>query len=393
MENIKRLTLQSIFKVMYLKKYLFFVVVGFINVVNAQEKLVAMGVTGNIYIQHTVKGKETLSILSRIYGATPKQIAAYNKINPNSVLSMGVKIRIPLTQENLVQEQEFASSERVYHIAGKGENLFRISQRYFKVPIAQLREWNQLSADAVAYGQELVVGYIGGVKLAAMRADASSSPNAVSPNTQVFVKPPVIGKPVVEEIPPLKDPNIMDATVDGVRELKNGVMKPLTESDKFFAKVAADKAKKEAEAAANIVPPPVPVEQFKQSNQPPPTEYRINDDNINYTPKSNDEGYFGQIFATDQTEKNKINKAGDVGIFKSVSGFSDRKFYALLNDVLPGTIVRITTADNRSVCARVLGPVPEIKGAPALLMRVSNATAAALGKSDTPFSVNITYLQ
>ena len=273
----------------------------------------------------------------------------------------------------------------VYHIAGKGENLFRISQRYFKVPLAQLREWNNLSTDAVANGQELIVGFIGGSKLAAMKADATS------PNSQVFIKPPVVGKPV--ETPPLKDPNSMDATVDGVRELKNGVMKPLTESDKFFAKVAADKAKKEAEAAASIVPPPVPVDQFKQSNQPPPTEYRINDDDVNYIPKANDEGYFGLIFAMEQSVKNKINKAGDIGMFKSTSGFSDRKFYALLNDVLPGTIVRITTSDNITVCARVLGPVPEIKGAPALMMRVSNATAAALGKTDTPFSANITYLQ
>jgi LysM repeat protein len=387
MENIKRLTLPSIFKIMYLKKYLIFIVTCLINVANAQEQLIATGNTGNLYINHTVKGKETLSVLSRIYGATPKQIAAYNKINPNAVLSMGVKLKIPLSQENLVQQQESSYSVPVYHIAGRGENLFRISQRFFKVPLAQLREWNNLSTDAVANGQDLIVGFIGGSKLAAMKADATS------PNAQVFIKPPVVGKPVVEEIPPLKDPNIMDAAVDGVRELKNGVMKPLTESDKFFAKVAADKAKKKEEAAANIVPPPVPVDQFKQSNQPPPTEYRINDDNVNYTPKTNDEGYFGLIFEMEQSAKNKINKAGDVGIFKSTSGFADRKFYALLNDVLPGTIVRITTSDNKTVCARVLGPVPEIKGAPALLMRVSSATAAALGKSDTPFTVNITYLQ
>ena len=41
----------------------------------------------------------------------------------------------------------------------------------------------------------------------------------------------------------------------------------------------------------------------------------------------------------------------------------------------------------------VLGPVPEIKGAPSLVIRLSNATAAALGKSDNYFPVTITYLQ
>jgi hypothetical protein len=170
-------------------------------------------------------------------------------------------------------------------------------------------------------------------------------------------------------------------------------MKPMTETDKFFAKAAADRAKKDAEAAASVVPAPVPVDQFKEANKVAPTEYRINEEELRYVPKPNDEGYFGLIYAMDESTKNKINKAGDIATFKSVSGFSDRKFYALMNDVLPGTIVRITTSENKIVCARVLGPVPEIKGAPALMMRVSNATAAALGKTDTPFSVNITYLQ
>ncbi|MBP7345630.1 MAG: LysM peptidoglycan-binding domain-containing protein [Sediminibacterium sp.] len=385
MENIKRLTLQSIYHLMYLKKYLFVAILFCTQAVIAQDKLIAAGPTGDLYINHTVKGKETLSVLSRIYGATPRQIAAYNNLNANAVLALGVKLRIPLSEDNLVQQQEFATSEPVYHIAGKGENLFRLSQRYYKVPLANLREWNDLKTDALKNGQAIVIGFIGGSKLAAMKADAPAA------NTQVFVKPPVIGAPV--ENPPLKDPNVMDAAIDGSREMKKGEMKPLTETDKFFAKAAADRAKKDADAAANIVPAPVPVDQFKEANKVAPTEYRISEEDLRYVPKPNDEGYFGLIYAMDESSKNKINKAGDVGTFKSISGFSDRKFYALLNDVLPGTIVRITTTDNKTVCARVLGPVPEIKGAPALMMRISNATAAALGKGELPFSVTITYLQ
>jgi LysM repeat protein len=385
MENIKRLTLRPINHPMYLKKYIFFVLLFCINLATAQDKLIAVGSIGDLYLSHTVKGKETLSVLSRIYGATPRQIAAYNNINANSVLPLGTKLKIPLSQENLVQEQEFATSEPVYHIAGKGENLFKLSQRYYKVPLAQLRDWNDLKTDALKNGQAIVIGFIGGSKLAAMKADAPAA------NTQVFVKPPIIGGPV--ETPPLKDPNVMDAAIDGSREMKTGEMKPMTETDKFFAKAAADRAKKDAEAAASVVPAPVPVDQFKEANKVAPTEYRINEEELRYVPKPNDEGYFGLIYAMDESTKNKINKAGDIATFKSLSGFSDRKFYALMNDVLPGTIVRITTSENKIVCARVLGPVPEIKGAPALIMRVSNATAAALGKTDTPFSVNITYLQ
>ena len=148
MENIKRLTLHPIYHLMYLKKYLFVAILLCTQAVIAQDKLIAAGPTGDLYINHTVKGKETLSVLSRIYGATPRQIAAYNNLNANSVLALGVKLRIPLSEDNLVQQQEFATSEPVYHIAGKGENLFRLSQRYYKVPLANLREWNDLKTVA-----------------------------------------------------------------------------------------------------------------------------------------------------------------------------------------------------------------------------------------------------
>lgn len=70
---------------------------------------------------------------------------------------------------------------------------------------------------------------------------------------------------------------------------------------------------------------------------------------------------------------------------------SDRKFYVLLNGVLPGTIVRITAPNNKIVCARVLGALPEIKGSGNLIMRMSNATALALGMSEAVFSVSIIY--
>lgn len=370
---------------MYPRKYIFFVFLFLSAFSNAQDKLIAAGATGDLHILHELKGKETLSVLSRIYGVTPRQIAASNNINVSAVLSLGVKLKIPLSEENLVQEQEFATSEPVYHIAGNEENLFRLSKRYFKVPLSKLREWNDLKTDVLKKGQAIVIGFIGGAKLAAMKADAPVA------NAQVFVKPPVIGAPIQPQ--PLKDPNVMDASIDGSREMKKGEMKPLTETDKFFAKAAADKAKKEAEAAANIVPPPVSVEQFKEANKVLPVEYKISEEELRYTPKQGDEGYFGLIYAMDEPTKTKINKAGDAGIFKSLSGFSDRKFYVLMNDVLPGTIVRLSTADNKSVCARVLGPVPEIKGAPALVIRLSNATAAALNKADNYFPVTITYLQ
>ena len=58
MENIKRLTLHPIYNLMYLKKYLFLALLFCANAVIAQDKLIAAGPTGDLYINHTLKGKK-----------------------------------------------------------------------------------------------------------------------------------------------------------------------------------------------------------------------------------------------------------------------------------------------------------------------------------------------
>ena len=65
----------------------------------------------------------------------------------------------------------------------------------------------------------------------------------------------------------------------------------------------------------------------------------------------------------------------------------------LINEIIPGTIVRITSVNKKSICAKVLGPLPETKGAAGLVIRMNNAAAAALGMEDQRFIVSITYVE
>ena len=68
------------------------------------------------------------------------------------------------------------------------------------------------------------------------------------------------------------------------------------------------------------------------------------------------------------------------GVFKSTSGWQDAKYYVLMNNVVPGTVLRITSKNTgRQVFAKVLGAVPPGKESEGLLLRISNAAAAALG--------------
>jgi hypothetical protein len=60
--------------------------------------------------------------------------------------------------------------------------------------------------------------------------------------------------------------------------------------------------------------------------------------------------------------------------------------------VVPGTIVRITLkGTEKSVFAKVLGSVPTGKESDGISMRMSNATASALGLSDTSKGLMLTW--
>ena len=61
----------------------------------------------------------------------------------------------------------------------------------------------------------------------------------------------------------------------------------------------------------------------------------------------------------------------------------DGKYYMLMNDVVPGTIVKIGSSESgKTIYAKVLGAVPPGKESEGLALRLSNAAAAALGMQE-----------
>ncbi|HSR38737.1 MAG TPA: hypothetical protein VLL95_07460 [Phnomibacter sp.] len=100
-------------------------------------------------------------------------------------------------------------------------------------------------------------------------------------------------------------------------------------------------------------------------------------------------GYFSSEF------KNGTNRLqGKMGNFKSFGGWYDGKFYILINGVEMGKVVKVTNASNGLVIfAKVVSPLPEIKGEKSTLMaRINNAACAALDIwDDNEFEVEIVY--
>ena len=100
---------------------------------------------------------------------------------------------------------------------------------------------------------------------------------------------------------------------------------------------------------------------------------------------------------TDKSENNVFEKQykpsnksvmGLCGTFKTISGWKDKKYYALMNDAENGSIVKVKL-DNKFIYAKVLGPLPNVKDDASLMIRISNAAAAALGVNYDLFEVKV----
>ena len=196
--------------------------------------------------------------------------------------------------------------------------------------------------------------------------------------------------------------------VVGYLKVRSGQSALASKGTKRIANAAAPPVVKNEKAAEPVVkkPEPVAVTETKTTTPPvtPPagqTTPPVTQTNTPVQPKpvvaentSNMEtwaGYKGGYFKNAYSEKGN-GATGNAGIFRSTSGWKDGKYYALINDVPVGTIVKITfPTTNKSVYAKVLGQLPEMKESMGLKLRLSDAAAAELGADFGKFYVDVKY--
>lgn len=331
-------------------------------VAGAQQTLEVKGKFPDIYVLYVSTGTETLQTVSNQFGFSVAKLSTFNavNINPAAVLPRGTAIKIPLGSNNLLQ-QPSENSAPVVHVIRKGDNLYRLSNLYNKVPMARLREWNKLKNDVVKNGQEVIIGYMVNAKPVAATADKKTVMVKETPPPATV--PATVAEEISRKVPEKKQATVLPL----VTKKDTPVPQPILETEK--AKPAEEKKAVAAE------------------KKPEPTQ------DITYTPREGDEGYFAAGYMEHDKAAVQQFRSGDAATFKTISGWTDRKYYVLMNEIAPKTIVRITGPGNKSVCAMVLGPLQETKGASGVLLRISNSAASALGIPDQKFTVTVTYFE
>jgi hypothetical protein len=199
-----------------------------------------------------------------------------------------------------------------------------------------LRKWNDLKSDAISTGQKLIVGY-----LVSTDPGLSSIAKQQTPAAQEPKKP--------EEKPVLQT---------------EAEQKPVQKTETVVAEKKPEPSRTE---------------------QPKAITASVNDGSG---------GYFKTAFEA-QVKSQPLRKddMATAGIFKTASGWQDAKYYALIDGVEPGTIIRIVNPNNnKAVYAKVLDKMTGIRQNQGYDVRISNAAATALDVSDTEkFFVRVNY--
>ncbi|MES2430711.1 MAG: LysM peptidoglycan-binding domain-containing protein [Bacteroidota bacterium] len=294
------------------------------------------------YTTHTVGPKESLTSIGRMYNINGRELANLNNIEYEKGLSLGQVLKVPkvsgvkatpapvVKAEPVVVKKEepvktvVKTNENgtpIYHTVAPKETLYGISVKYGKVPIADIKRWNNITTDGLSEGATIIVGYTN------------------TPNNSVKATPPKPAPVVVKETPA------------PVQETK-----------------------------------PTPVVVKKEE---PIVTKTVASEN---TGRNFSGGSFKSVYNTQTKNKNATNENGIVGVFKSTSGWEDGKYYCLHNTAVQGTIVKVTNpATGKTIYAKVLDVIPDIKQNTGLVMRLSNAAADELGIGDSKFEGTLSY--
>lgn len=290
------------------------------------------------YIEHKVAPKENFYSIARLYNVSPKDIETLNGLDMKKGLVVGQILKIPSKTSSSSQSAE--KGKPIYYVVQPKEGLYRVSVKNHNVTLEDLRKWNKLSGDKITPGQKLIVGF------------------TLSKE----------GKAVTETV---KAPEVkQQETKQPVEEKKE----PVITKQETVITTKQETPKEQG-----------PEKKIETSSVSQISHVAVNDGSG---------GYFKSQFDLQvRTQPVKKDETASAGIFKTSSGWQDAKYYALMDNVEPGTIIRvINPTNNKAIYAKVLGEMSGIRQNQGYDVRISNAAASALDVSDNDkFIVRVNY--
>lgn len=328
-------------------KFLILVSVSFFNPDIKQDSIGMETINGKLFVVHKVGQGETLYAISKRYGVTVDQILEYNP-TADAGLEIDQILKVPY-----VPRAPKKPSNGNTHVVGTGETLFSISRQY-GITMDELKQWNNLSDNGLALGQELVI----------------KKKNTLSVGAPIEMKSARTVHTVAAKETMFSITRLYGITVEQLREWNNLLTDELKIGQTLFV---AQPISGQTQSTQSVT---------TQTTITTQTQAPIVVAPIESSPTIKiSEGVRGS---------NEIIESGLAELIEGTEG--NRKYLALHRTAPVGTILRIKNEmNNREVFVRVMGKLPDTGLTDKLVIKVSKSAYDRLGAIDSRFRVEVTY--
>ena len=327
-------------------------------------------VNGKVFVIHSVGEKETLYGISRRYGTSVESILQYNP-TADAGLEIGQILKVPYIPKKVVH----ATGGTMHTVSAK-ETMYSISRMY-GVTIEEIKQWNNLSDNALSIGQQLVIKK--GNTPAAVKTStppvtnvSKSGIHTVAAKETMFS----ISRQYGISVQQLKDWNKLEGNEISIgQELR--VVAPTGETFKPSTPVVQNTPPAQTPTVSQNTSPAITETkketpaQTTSTSKPEPKEQSIR---ISESVKNSDE----------------VLQTGLAELIEGTSG--NRKYLALHRTAPIGTIIKVRNEmNNREVFVRVMGKLPDTAMNKKLVLKISKSAYDRLGAIDSRFRVEVTY--
>lgn len=359
-------------------KLLFLIALGLNNEIPA-DSIGIETVNGQTFVIHRVEQKETLFAISRRYKTTVDAILQHNS-SAQSGLEIGQILRVPYTAKPKVVRPQDGT---VHKVEAK-ETLYSIS-RLYQVTAEDIKKWNNLSDNALAVGQELII----------RKPSATQRPQPV-----LHEQPQPISRKGVHTVQQgqtlFSIARQYEISVDQLKDWNQLEGNELKIGQTLYV------AQPEQNTASNA--PPVretretqPVQRQDPPETSPAPERSTPAPVAKNTPASRDNSSSSTGQSAESIRISESLKSGDeileAGLAELIEGTDgNRKYLALHRSAPMGTILKVRNEmNNREVFVRVMGKLPDTAMTDKLIIKISKSAYDRLGAIDPRFRVQVTY--
>lgn len=329
-------------------------------------------INGKTFIVHKVDAGETLYAISRRYGVTVEQIVAQNPA-ADAGLEIEQILKVPYVPKT--SKPAVATSGKIHKVAAQ-ETLFSIS-RIYGVTVDELKQWNNLTDNALSLGQELVI----------KKGSTTTLSNNTPPLEMKSVKTvhTVAAKETLFSIT-----RQYGITIDQLRQWNNLQTDELKIGQSLFVSQPAYTTQQTTTTAPTVNTNPVVTQTPPVTNvetQPIQTPVEKKPDPIVTAPveKPTTIKISESVSGSDE-----VKEAGLAELIEGTDG--NRKYLALHRTAPSGTILKVRNEmNNREVFVRVMGKLPETAPNDKLVIKISKSAYEKLGAIDSKFRVEVTY--